>query len=198
MTQAGSDASQQRLRIQPVTTLPDELRSQTTPPADVQKRYGERATKGPNLFSILAHNPGMTQRFFPLSTYLAMSGMLPPRDREIAVMRIAWLNQLPFVWGEHVRLAKQLGMSSDEIEQVVEGSSAETWSEHDRAILRAVEQLREHSTISDDVWDVLARTWSEGQLVELPILIGTYQSLGYVQNALRYPLWEGNPGLAAR
>ena len=45
---------------------------------------------------------------------------------------------------------------------------------------------------------MLARSWNEGQLVELPILIGQYQMLGYVQNVLRYPLWEGNPGLSAR
>ena len=34
--------------------------------------------------------------------------------------------------------------------------------------------------------------------VELPILIGQYQTLGYLQNALRVPLWPGNEGLAAR
>lgn len=186
-------------RIAEVAEMSDEIAALLHVPAEVIARYGGRADgSGPNLYAQMAHNPGLLKLFKPLSSFFGIHGLLPARDREIAVLRIAWLNQLPFVWGEHVRLGHQAGLSTDEVERITLGSTAEGWNAHDRAILAAVEELRAQSDIADATWAVLAQSWSEGQLVELPVLIGQYQTLGYVQNVLRYPLWEGNPGLAAR
>jgi alkylhydroperoxidase family enzyme len=136
--------------------------------------------------------------FKPLSSFFGMYGLLPGRDREIAVLRIAWLNRQPFIWGEHVRLGHQAGLTTEDVERITEGPGADGWSEHDRAIVSAVDELRAQSDITEATWDVLARSWSEGQLVELPLLIGQYQMLGYMQTMLRFQLWEGNPGLSAR
>lgn len=192
------DALDKPLRIEPVGEMSEEVRELLFVSQEVREKYGDRGGGGPNLYGMMAHNPGLLRLFKPLSSFFGVHGQLPARDREIAILRVAWLNQLPFVWGEHVRLGHQAGLTTEEVERITEGSAAEGWSEHDGAIVRAVEELREWSDISDATWDVLARSWSEGQLVELPVLIGQYQTLGYVQNVLRYPLWEGNPGLSAR
>jgi alkylhydroperoxidase family enzyme len=168
---------------------------------EVREKYGARAGTGagPNMYAQMAHNPALLRLFKPLSSFFGMQGLLPARDREIAILRIAWINRQPFIWGEHVRLGhSQGGLSTEEVERITVGSCAAGWSEHDRAILAAVEELRETSDISEATWAVLARTWSEGQLVELPVLIGQYQTLGYLQTVLRFELWEGNPGLSAR
>jgi alkylhydroperoxidase family enzyme len=168
---------------------------------EVHEKYGTRAGTGagPNMYAQMAHNPALLRLFKPLSSFFGIQGLLPARDREIAILRIAWINRQPFIWGEHVRLGhSQGGLSTEEVERITTGSSAAGWSEHDRAILAAVEELRETSDISEATWAVLARTWSEGQLVELPVLVGQYQTLGYLQTVLRFELWEGNPGLSAR
>ena len=47
-------------------------------------------------------------------------------------------------------------------------------------------------------WQVLARSWSEAQLLEFPILVGQYLGVGFLQNSVRIPLGQGNPGLKAR
>ena len=44
------------------------------------------------------------------------------RDRELAILRIGWLSQAPFEWGAHVKIAKRNGITSEEIERVIEGS----------------------------------------------------------------------------
>jgi hypothetical protein len=168
---------------------------------EVREKYGARAGTGagPNMYAQMAHNPGLLKLFKPLSSFFGMHGLLPARDREIAILRIAWLNQQPFIWGEHVRLGhSQGGLTTEEVEAITIGSTAEGWSEHDRAILAAVDELRATSDISEATWAVLKKTWSEGQLVELPALVGQYQMLGYFQTVLRFELWEGNPGLSAR
>lgn len=193
----GEDTRPPRISEAPMT---EEVAELLYVPPEVIAKYGGRgqAGKGPNLYAQMAHNPKLLKLFKPLSSFFGMHGLLPARDREIAVMRIAWLNQQPFIWGEHVRLGHQAGITTDEVEAITVGSTAEGWSDHDRAILSAVEELRATSDIADATWAVLAQSWSEGQLVELPLLIGQYQMLGYMQTVLRFELWDGNPGLSAR
>jgi alkylhydroperoxidase family enzyme len=143
----------------------------------------------------MLHNPGVAKRFRPLPNE---ERTLSPRDQELAILRTAWLSRVPFIWGEHVRIAKEVGITPEEIERVTVGSTAPGWSEHDRAVLRTAEELRTEGAISDETWAVLAKTLDYGRLIELPALIGQYQALGYLQNALKAPLWPGNPGLSAR
>jgi alkylhydroperoxidase family enzyme len=125
-------------------------------------------------------------------------GTLNPRDREIAVLRIGWLCQAPYEWGEHVIVAKKVGLTSEEIERITIGSGADGWTPLERAILRATEELYEQAMISDETWAVLATSLTEVQLIELPILVGQYQAVAYYQNSLRLRLHHGNAGLSAR
>ena len=120
------------------------------------------------------------------------------RDRELAILRIGWLSQAPFEWGAHVKIGKRNGITSEEIEWVIEGSSAEGWNSHDRAIVRAMEELHFDSMISDDTWADLAEFFNDKKLIELVILAGQYKTVAYYQNALRLPLPESNLGLLAR
>lgn len=125
-------------------------------------------------------------------------GTLNPRHREIAVLRIGWLCQAPYEWGEHVIVAKKVGLTSEDIERITIGSAADGWTPLERAILRATEELYEQAMISDETWAVLAAGLSDVQLIELPILVGQYQAVAYYQNSLRLRLHDGNAGLSAR
>ena len=120
------------------------------------------------------------------------------RDRELAILRIAWLSQAPFEWGSHVKIAKRNGVTSEEIERAIEGSSALGWSKRDRAIVRAMEELQLDSMITDDTWADLQEFFNDKKLIELVILAGQYKTVAYYQNSLRLPLPEGNMGLSAR
>ena len=52
--------------------------------------------------------------------------------------------------------------------------------------------------ISDGTWQVLAKTMTDEQLIELPVLIGQYVGTAYVQNSWRVRLRQGNPGMTAK
>jgi alkylhydroperoxidase family enzyme len=130
--------------------------------------------------------------------HLLARGALSLRDRELAVLRIAWLCQAPYEWGEHVIVGKRFGLTSDDIARVTDGPDAEGLEEHDGAILRAVDELHRDAMISDATWDTLSKRLDERQLIELPIIVGQYQSVAYYQNSLRLRLHTGNLGLKAR
>ncbi len=145
----------------------------------------------------MLRHPALYQRHTELAFQL-YGGSLAPRDRELIILRVGWLCKAPYEWGEHVKIGKRVGLVREEIERVTKGSAAPGWDEHDRAILSAVEQLTENAMISDETWAVLERGLDAKQLIELPVLVGQYQGLAYLQNALRLRLIAGNPGLAAR
>jgi len=152
----------------------------------------------PEMLLALMCHPDLYERMSALSVQLMAKNTLSPRDRELAVLRTGWLCQAPYEWGEHVRIAKLVGISSEQIEQVTVGSSADGWTEHERALLRAVEELHEGAMICDATWDTLARTLDNAQLYELMIVVGQFTMVAYFQNACRFRLSAGNEGLRAR
>ncbi|MGR4863094.1 carboxymuconolactone decarboxylase family protein [Caulobacter sp. LARHSG274] len=153
----------------------------------------------PEIMFMLCRHQTLWDAVMALSMQLFDSPLLPPRDRQLAVLRTGWLLGAPYEFGEHVERSKKVGVTAEEIDRIVEeGSTWSGWSEHDRAILRAAEELRAEAMISDQTWATLATSYSEAQLFELCVLIGQFTNVAYFQNALRCRLEPRNPGLAAR
>jgi 4-carboxymuconolactone decarboxylase len=126
------------------------------------------------------------------------TGRIPAAERELAILRIGWLTQAPYEWGEHVDIAKRYGRSAEDVARVPQGSSAPGWSEHDAAILRGVEELMADYALTDATWEILAKTWDEAQLIEFPMMVGQYITTALIQNSLRIRLAGDNPGLVHR
>jgi 4-carboxymuconolactone decarboxylase len=151
----------------------------------------------PAVFGLMLRHPGLFKMQMEMGLQL-FKGEINPRERELAVLRVGWLCRAPFEWGEHVDIAKRYGITSEEIERVTEGSSAAQWNEHERAILKGVEELHSNQMLSDETWAVLAKSWNEQQLLEFPMLVGQYYATALQQNALRVKLADVNPGLRHR
>ena len=120
------------------------------------------------------------------------------RDRKLAILRTGWLCQAPYEFGEHVNQARRAGFTAEEIERTTIGSAAPEWNDHERAILRAVEELHADTMVSDETWAQLSRELNDHQLVELLILVGQFVATAYFQNSLRLRLEANNHGLLAR
>lgn len=125
------------------------------------------------------------------------NGRLPEAERELAILRIGWLCRAPYEWGQHVAIARRIGLSPEVIARTRLGSTAPGWSAHEAAILRGVEELLEDKALSDATWDTLARRWDEAQLIEFPMMVGQYVATAFVQNTLRVRLEPSNKGLRA-
>jgi alkylhydroperoxidase family enzyme len=186
-----------RPRIEPV----DE---QNLPPEGVEAAIEIRAAFGlaedgymPESFRMMLVHPALFRGQMAIGIALA-GGVIPPRERELAVLRNAWICGAPYEWGEHVDMAKnRCGITTEEVERCTKGSKAEGWSDHERAIMKGVEELHMNFAISDETWAELAKTWDDKQLSEFPVLVGTYTATAMLQNSLRYRL-DGHPGLAHR
>jgi 4-carboxymuconolactone decarboxylase len=164
---------------------------------NLRRSLGLETAEIPAVFGLMLRHPGLFRCQMDMGVQL-FKGELSPRERELAVLRVGWLCRAPFEWGEHVDIAKRFGVTDAEIERVTQGSLASGWSVHDRAIIKAVEELLGNQMISDDTWNQLAKTWTERQLVEFPMLVGQYFATALQQNSLRVRLADDNGGLRHR
>ena len=151
----------------------------------------------PEYMRVMIKHRDIFRRNMEMGTTI-FDGLIPKRERELAILRVGWLTQSPYEWGQHVDIARRLAIGDDEIARVLLGSTAPGWSEHEAAILRGVEELLADYALSDATWAVLARSWNEAQLIEFPMVVGQYVAIAFVQNSLRIPLEPGNPGLSHR
>jgi alkylhydroperoxidase family enzyme len=151
----------------------------------------------PEYMRMMVRHPRLFRSQMDMGAVL-YNGALPPVERELAILRLAWLCGAPYEWGQHVGIAHRLGIAPEVVERARQGSSASGWSDHERAILAGVEELLEDKALSDATWDVLAQSWNEQQLLEFPMMVGQYVATAYLQNTLRIRLEGCEEGLARR
>lgn len=148
-------------------------------------------------FATLAHQPAFFEAYMQLGITAMGSASLGLRERELLILRTGWLCGAPYQFGEHVLTAKKIGITSEQIEWIKQGSTAEGWDEHDRMLLRAAEELHADAMISDATWQQLSQRLDAGQLIELPMIVGHYHLTAFIQNSLRFGLNPDRQGLAA-
>lgn len=159
---------------------------------------GDRPGGTSNFLATLARDESLLRLVMRVVSRLLVDSRFPRRDRELLVLRSAWLCRCAYVWGQHLPLAREAELTSSEVEAIVTGPDHPGWGDRERALLRAVDQLHETSDIQEETWVGLQRNLSTNQLLELPMLVGLYHLIAWTQNTVRVPLDIGFEGLDGR
>jgi 4-carboxymuconolactone decarboxylase len=147
-----------------------------------------------NIFRVLMNHPRLTRAWSKFAAYiLSDQQTLAPREREIAILRIGWLNQAPYEYEQHVRIGKAAGLSEDEIDRIGKGPSA-GWNKHDAALIQAADDLFNNSVVSDETWKTLSERYNTEQLMDVVFTIGQYNLVSWALNSLGVPLDDYLPG----
>jgi alkylhydroperoxidase family enzyme len=109
---------------------------------------------------------------------------LPPREREILILRIGWLCRSEYEWGQHVLIGKQCGLNDEEIQRIIEGPDAIGWDSFETTLLRAVDELYIEAFISNETWENLSKRYDAKQLLDLIFTVGQYHLVAMVLNTL--------------
>ena len=147
-----------------------------------------------NIFATLAHHPKLLKRWAAFGGTLLFGGSLPPRDRELLILRTAWLCDAEYEWGQHVGIAQTVGVADSEIERVYADPHSAEWSQKDRALLAAVDELHEGFRIGDETWAILAANYDNRQLIEICMVVGQYHMVAFTLNSLGIEPEPGVPG----
>ncbi|HWD04447.1 MAG TPA: carboxymuconolactone decarboxylase family protein [Amycolatopsis sp.] len=134
------------------------------------------------VIQVLAKNPPLMQAASGLGAYLLGQGELPPRLRELVILRVALRCDAAYEWANHVPAAFGAGATANEINGLSDPAAA--WAPAEDAALRAADELCADAFVSDATWATLAASFAEPALLELLFLIGYYRLMaGFLNSA---------------
>ena len=132
----------------------------------------------------LARVPALADRTFPFMRYVSRDSTLSPRHRAILTLRVAWLTQSANLWTSHANHALEAGVTAEDVQRIAEGSSADTWSEFDRALLSLADELFQNASVSDNTWEALASQYDVLNLVDAVMTVSDTTARAVVFNSL--------------
>ena len=142
-------------------------------------------TGPPNIFLTLGRHPRLFRAWLRFAGRLMPRGDLPRTETELVILRVAHNCDSEYERVQHVRIGRSVGLSREQIERVADGPDASDWSERQRALLRATDELHADRVISGATWSELAAHYSERELIAICMLIGHYEMLAMVLASLR-------------
>jgi AhpD family alkylhydroperoxidase len=152
----------------------------------IASALGRAAGTGPpNLFTTIARHRSLFRPWLRFAGALMPRGSLPRADSELLILRVAHNCRCEYEWRHHERLAESTGLSADEVARVRDGASAEGWTERQKSLLQAADELHELREISDELWGRLRAQLTHVELIELCMLVGHYEMLAMTLNSLR-------------
>ncbi|VBA58696.1 hypothetical protein LAUMK191_04631 [Mycobacterium attenuatum] len=132
-----------------------------------------------NALSTFANHPALAKAFLRFNMHLLFASTLPPRVRELAILRIAHRRACAYEWTHHVSLARQAGISEDEVAAVRRGAAADDF---ERAVLTGVDELDEKSRLSNETWAALGERLDDRQRMDYVFTVGCYALLAMAFN----------------
>lgn len=147
-----------------------------------------------NIFRTLAHHPKLLKRWLVFGSHVLAKSTLPPRERELAILRTGWRCGAEYEFGQHTVIGRDCGITDDEITALTRPLDEHGWSDHDRVLLEAVDELHDDQCISDETWTKLERVWDDRQRLDLIFTVGQYTLVSMALNSLGVQLDDGIPG----
>jgi 4-carboxymuconolactone decarboxylase len=138
----------------------------------------------PAVFRTYARHFRLGEPWLQFSAALMTDPALDPRYREIVVLRVSWRTRSAYEWHQHVRLSRQVGLSAEHVQAVIDGPEASLWAPVERTLLTATDELIDGFVVSDRTWAQLSAHFDETQLIELLFVVGAYVCNALVLNSL--------------
>ena len=160
---------------------------------DLMKPFAGRG-KVLNIFKTLANHPDLARRWMVFANHILGKSKLAVRERELIILRIGYLCQAGYEWGQHVLIAREAGMSDEEIRTARTGPDTPGLSELDRLLLQATDELHADAHVSDATWQGLSEHLSTQQLMDVVFTVGQYNLVSMALNSFGVQADEGLPG----
>ena len=141
-----------------------------------------------NLHRCLAHNPDTLLKWMPYAEHILLENKIPEREREIAILRVAWNCQCDYEWSMHAGFSRTLGFTEDDLKAIPRGPEDRHWTDIEKAVLKATDEIQATWCISDETWRVLAAEFANDQLIDLIFVICQFILVAVTLNSLRVPL----------
>jgi AhpD family alkylhydroperoxidase len=163
-------------RIAPVAQ-PDEAQAKA-----LAKTPALRSGEVRNIFTTLAWQPVLLQRFNALAGTFMLFSTLTAAERELVVLRVAATIRCRYELGQHLPLAREAGLDEDTIRTVLDTPAVAGLAPDEALLMELTDQVLARGAVDDATWTRLQARYGEPQLIELLALIGQYRMIGDLLN----------------
>ena len=147
--------------------------------------------RGP--FNALLHAPHLGDPTQRLGERLRFEGVLPARQREIAVLCVAAQWRADYEWWAHARIAAECGVEEEVIDAIRRREPPALQDPAERVVHDFARALLDQRRVPVGLYDRTAAALGEAALVELVILLGYYSLVSMLLVAFEVPVPEGEP-----
>jgi 4-carboxymuconolactone decarboxylase len=154
-----------------------------------------KGAKGMHALGTILHNQALYDAWRPLARYLNSSSCITWRERELLILRTAWLCRSDYEWGNHVLVARKAGLTDTEISAIRHDAGSAVWNHREALIIRVPDELLRDARLSDKTYAALAQAYDDAQIIEILMLVGHYVMIGYLLNSAHTENDEGVLGL---
>jgi alkylhydroperoxidase family enzyme len=152
----------------------------------IAKIRGARRGSLINVYRLLLHSPTLAETWFEHLNAVRWKTGLDGKLRELVIIRVAILNRVDYVIGQHVpKLALAEGLTLAQCDALADWRTSDLYTGAQRAALAYTDAMTRDAAVPDAVHAELRRHFSERQVVELAVLIGAYNMHTRVFAALR-------------
>lgn len=146
-----------------------------------------------NIVKTLIRYPDLFKAWLGFANHVMFNSSLAPRDREIVILRIGQLCQSGYEFGQHIVIGRDAGLNDGEIKAIAEGDNAPNWSEAERTLIKATDELHADAFISDATFTELQKHFDEKQILDVIFAVGQYNMVSMALNTTGVQLDEGIP-----
>ena len=122
---------------------------------------GDEHPRGENVLGALAQYPALAKAFLSFNAHVAVSSSLSARIRELAILRVSWLNCSEYEYTQHLVLARRAGLSESDIEQTQVDRCVDNAIDPDGLVLRSIDELYFDTFISSKTWASLLQHFND-------------------------------------
>jgi alkylhydroperoxidase family enzyme len=152
----------------------------------IGKIKGARGGRLINIYRLMLHSPMLANAWFDLNQAVRYGTEIDGQCRELAVIRIAILNDVEYVQRAHGPVyALKEGLTAEQVSAIADWPTSSLFSQRQRALLAYTDAMTRDLEVADAVFAELRTHFSERQVVELTMLIGAYNMLTRFLKALK-------------
>ena len=144
-----------------------------------------------NIFTTLGRHPKLLKRWMVFANHCLLKSSLTPRDRELVILRAGWLSHSEYEWAQHNRIALETGLTQEEVDRVKDGGDAAGWTEAEKTLLIAVDEVLDKKNLTDENWNKLTVHFKEQQIIDIIFTAGNYALLAMALNTLGVEVDDG-------
>jgi len=187
-------AAEARLRPAPSAGMTDEQRALT---ATYSGAFGASGD-----FRTLLVHPELVKGVLPFANYILSESTLTPRHRDLLIVRTAWLTRSTYLWAKHERgvfaapvITPIAGPPIDPFARealgALAGRPSTGFSDFERTLLRAADELHQYSFVTNETWAALSQRYNVHELMDAAFTVAEMTMIAAIMNSVRVDLEPG-------